>query len=75
MSDESASGSEEETTVGTAMTTGDSPRDVTPTVTRPTGKLYPLNSSRLATDVIKKIAVQLGVPGTASRADTQPMVD
>ena len=58
-----------------AMTTGDVPRDMTPTVTRPTGKLYPLNSSRLVTDVIKKIAVQLGVPGTASRADTQPMVE
>ena len=75
MSDESASGSKEETTVGSAMTTGDSPHDMTPTVTRPTGKLYPLNSSRFATDVIKKIAVQLEVPGTASRADTQPMVE
>ena len=36
-------------------------------VTRP-GKLYPLNSPRIATDVIKRIAVQLGLPDTASRA-------
>ena len=65
MSDENASGSEEETTVGTAMATRGGPHDMTPMVKRPTGKLYLLNSSRLATDIIKKIAVQLGHSGTA----------
>ena len=57
MSDESA-GRSEETTVGMAMTTGGG-GPLNPTVTRPTGKLYLLNVIRLATDVIKKIAVQL----------------
>ena len=43
-------------------------------VTRP-GRLYPLNSPRIATDVIKRIAVQLRLPDTASRADTYPMLE
>ena len=38
-------------------------------------KLLPLNSRRLATDVIKRVAVELGLPGTASRADTLPMIE
>ncbi len=42
---------------------------------RPRGRLYSLNSSRLPTDVIKRIAVELRLPGTASRADTYPMLE
>ena len=41
---------------------------------RPRGRLY-LNSSRLPTDVIKRIAVELKLPGTASRADTYAMLE
>ena len=75
MTDRSESVIEEtaEETVGDGDET--SPRVVVPTVTRPRGKLYPLNSSRLATDVIKRIAVELELPGTASRADTYPMLE
>ena len=38
-------------------------------------RLLPLNSSRLATDVIKRVAVELGLPRTASKADILPMIE
>ena len=75
MSDGRASESGEETNVETAMAAVDGPCGVTTTITRPPGKVYTLNSSRVATDVVKRIAVQLGLPSTASRADTQLMVE
>ena len=75
MSDGRASESGEETNVGTAMAAVDGPRGVMSTIMRPPRKLYPLNSSRLATDVVKQIAVQLGLPGTASGVDIQLMVE
>ena len=75
MSDGRASKSGEETNVETAMAAVDGPRGVTLMTTRPPGKVYPLNSSRLATDIVKRIAVQLELPGTASRPDTQLMVE
>ena len=75
MSDGRASESGEETNVETALAAVGGPRGVRSTVTRPPEKVYPLNSSRLATDVVKRIAVELGLPGTASRADTQLMVE
>ena len=75
MSDGRASESAEETNVETAMAAVDGPRAATLTITRPPGKVYPLSSSRLAADVVKRIAVQLELPGTASRADTQLMVE
>ena len=70
MSDGRASESGEETNVETAMAV-DGTRGVTRTITGPPEKVYPLNSSRLATDIVKRIAVQLELSGTASRADTQ----
>lgn len=53
--------------------TGQNERSPDPHVTR--FKLLPLNSTRLATDVMKRVAVELGLPGTASRADTLPMIE
>ena len=75
MSDTTASRSEEAAskTSGGEGETRTCAGDVT--LTRPSGKLYPLNSPRLATDVIKSVAVQLELPGTASRADTCPMLE
>ena len=75
MSDGRASESGEETDVETAMAAVDGTRGVTKTITGPPEKVYPLNSSRLATDIVKRIAVQLELSGTASRADTQLMVE
>ena len=70
MSEGRASESGEETNVETAMAAVDGPCGVTSMTTRLLGEVYPLNSSRLATDVVKRIVVQLGLPGSASRADT-----
>ena len=67
MSDRRASESGEETNVETATAAVVGPRGMTATITGHPGKVYPLNSSRLATDVVKQIAVQLGLPGSASR--------
>ena len=76
MSDGRASESGEETNVETtAMAAVDGPRATTSMITRPPGKVYPLSSSRLAADVVKQIAVQLELPGIASRADAQLMVE
>ena len=76
MSDGRASESGEETNVETtAMAAVDGPRATTSMITRPPGKVYPLSSSRLAADVVKRIAVQLELPGIASRADAQLMVE
>ncbi len=41
----------------------------------PGSKVYPLNSSRIATGVIKRIAAQLELPGTGSLDDTLGMVE
>ena len=75
MSDRRASDSGEEMNVMTAMAAVDGPRAATSTITRPPGKVYPLSSSRLAAGIVKRIAVQLELPGTASRADAQLMVE
>lgn len=48
-----------------------SPRD--PVVTR--SRLLPLNSSRLATYVIRRVAVEMELPGNATRADTLSMIE
>ena len=53
MSDGRASKSGEETNVETAMAAVDGPRGVTSSIMRPPGKVYPWNSFRLATDVLK----------------------
>ncbi len=41
----------------------------------PHARLVPLNSVRLATDILKRVAAELGLPGNASRADTLPMIE
>ncbi len=41
----------------------------------PRVKTYPLNSRRLATGVVKRIAMELGLPGNASKEDTFPMLE
>lgn len=75
MSDGRASKSGEKMDGETAMVAVDGTRSMTRTITGPPQKVYLLNSSRLATDIVKRIAVQLELSGTASRADTQLMVE
>ena len=75
MSDRKASENGEEMNLETAMAAVDGPHAAMSTIMRPPGKVYPLSSSRLAADVLKQIAVQLELPGTASRADAQLILE